>query len=259
MNSTKRRYRDYIKNRYGPIHKVEDAASPMKKRYRINRDHIRDTFIDEYAHSGYKPHYLITVSYWYDEYSRKEVQKNNKRINDVVNDFFNPKQDDRFIITLDHFIETGEDKLIKTKPKKVKGFMGEMEFDWETDIKKGSYGTHTLMSWIPDECITKPLKRVRDAIDRVYGIGDIPCSLKDEEGIEQVKIDLLNYALRDRCDYFIGNGDQALDITPTDEHGVYDGYRGWKGAVSYVTKQMYNVDKILDVYDQENSTILDGV
>ena len=257
MNSLKKRYRDYIKDRHGSIHKVENTASTIKKRWRINRDHIRDTFIDEYNHSGYRPNYLITVSYWYDEYDRKQVQKNNKRINDVVGDFFNPKQSERFITTLDHFIEVGKKKLVKTKPKLVKGLMG-MEYDWDTEIEEGTYHSHSLMSYIPDECITKPLKKVRDAIDRVYGIGEIPCSLRDDEGLEQVKVDLLNYAIRNRCD-FIGNGKESLDITPTDEYGVYDGYKGWKGSIAYVTKDMYNVDKILEVYDQENSSILGGL
>ena len=90
-------------------------------------------------------------------------------MNDVIGDFFNPKQSERFITTLDHFIESGKDKLVITKPKLVKGFMG-MEYDWDTEIKKGSYHTHSLMSYIPDECITRPLKKVRDAIDIVYGI-----------------------------------------------------------------------------------------
>ena len=63
-------------------------------------------------------------------------------------------------------------------------------------------------------------------------------------------------AIRERS-YFVGNSSSSLDITPTDEHGEYDGYRGWKGAVAYVTKQMYNADKIVEVYDHENSSILD--
>ena len=45
-------------------------------------------------------------------------------------------------------------------------------------------------------------------------------------------------------------------ISNRDEYGSYDGYIGWKGMVAYVTKTMYNVDNIVEVYDRENSSIL---
>ena len=50
-------------------------------------------------------------------------------------------------------------------------------------------------------CGLVPLKRVRDTIERVYGLDEIPISLRDEEGLVRVKADLIDRALRDRCDF----------------------------------------------------------
>ena len=40
-------------------------------------------------------------------------------------------------------------------------------------------------------------------------------------------------------------------------NGEFDGYRGWQGQVAYVTKNMYNVDNIIEIYDSRNSSVLD--
>ena len=79
--------------------------------------------------------------------------------------------------------------------------------------------------------------------------------MQDDWGLEQVKMALLERTLRDRCHY-IGTGDKSLEISNRDDYGTYDGYRGWKGMVAYVTKMMYNVDNMVEVYDRENSSIL---
>jgi hypothetical protein len=62
--------------------------------------------------------------------------------------------------------------------------------------------------------------------------------------------------MRRRCD-FIGKSSMSLDIQSSQEYGRFDGYKGWKGIVAYVTKTMYNIDNIVQVYDYENSDILD--
>ena len=54
-----------------------------------------------------------------------------------------------------------------------------------------------------------------------------------------MKGDLIERTLRDRCD-FMSTSHMSFDIQP-DEYGMFDGYRGWKGQVAYVTKNMYNV------------------
>ena len=260
----KKHYKEHIREVNGFIHK-NDTVSPIKKRkqWRINQDHIRHSFIDTYIQSGLYPSYLVTVSYYYDENDRVKVEENNQRINRVINDFFNRYNRSGNEIFVDHFIERFEDKLddkVENKSFVLNTVTNEYDFDWTNrEVIKGSFHTHHLVSYIPDEVIKEPDKRVMNAIDNVYGGNGLPFHLRSEDRIEEVKCDLLEYTLRKRCNHFIGNGEQSLDVKPVDVHRGYDGYSGWKGAVAYVTKQMYNVDKMLEVYDYHNSNILKGV
>ena len=62
--------------------------------WRINQNHIRDTFIDEYESSPFVPSYMVTVSYYYEQYDMQEVKDNNDRMNKVIDDLFNPRNMD---------------------------------------------------------------------------------------------------------------------------------------------------------------------
>ena len=65
---------------------------------------------------------------------------------------------------------------------------------------------------------------------------------------------MLNYEIRNRCD-FLGNSKDSLDITSADEKAGYDGFAGWRGIVAYCLKDVYNVDTLLEIYDDTNSSI----
>lgn len=254
-SKTRKQYREYIRNRYASIHSTHTKSKTTDKRWKVNKDHIRDTLIEAYE-EGFKPSFMLTRSYHYDEQDRDRVVSHNSRINDVVNDFFDPRRKSNVPICLDHFMERHKDKLVKKNRQRVKDTIrNEWEHDWGMEIKKGGFHTHTLVSYIPDELVLEGSSRVRKAIDKIYGIGEIPISLREEEGLERVKQDLLEYAIRDRCD-FIGNSDMSIDVKIEGEYESYDGYRGWKGMVAYVTKDMYNVDKMVEIYDTENNYVL---
>jgi len=258
MTATKTQYREWIKRRYGPIHQEKSEEKYKTKRWKITQNNIRDTFIDEYRRSDFIPTYMVTRTYYYDQNSIKQVKEDNKRMNRVLEDFLNPRNRLDNYICKDHFIESHKDKLVRKRPIKVKNtMMNEWEFDWEMEIKKGSYHVHSLFSEIEDEVVMNPNGKIRKSIEKIYGIDTIPISLmENDEGLTRVKTDLLEYALRKRCD-FIGNSAMSLDIQVSHEYGEYDGYRGWKGMVAYVTKKMYNVDNMVHVYDYGNSDILD--
>ena len=124
--------------------------------------------------------------------------------------------------------------------------------DLETRIQ--SFETaYKMQASVPD------LMKVDDETEdtkRIYGLDEIPLSLQSEGwGMTKVKTDLLDYAIRERCD-FMGNSVDSLDIQPASEYAGYDGYKGWKGMVAYVCKKMYNVDNMVEVYDHKNNTIL---
>ena len=264
MNKTtlKKHYKEYIREVNGFIYK-DDSASPIKKtkQWRINRDHIRNTFIERYIDSGLTPCYLVSISYWHDDYNREKVEENNDRFNKVLNDFFNRYNKDDHTLYVDHFIERREDRLdnkIENKKQVLNTITNQYESDRSNrEVVPGSFDSHHLVSYIPDEIIREPGTRVMNAIDNVYGGNGLPFRLRDEDRIEEVKCDLIDYALRKRCG-FIGHGEQSLDVRPTDPRKSFDSYSGWKGALSYCTKQMYSVDKILEVYDYRNSNILKG-
>ena len=257
MSKTKDQYRRWIRDRYGPLHKNDNDDAYKGRKWRINQNCIRDTFIDRYNESPFIPSYMVTVSYYYDQYDMEEVKSNNDRMNKVIDDLFNPRGMDEYVITKDHFIERHKNKLVKKKPQKVLDTIkNEYEFDWEMEVKQGGLHVHTLISGIHDDVITRPNYKIRKLIEKEYGMDQIPISLmQDDWGLEQVKMALLERTLRDRCHY-IGTGDNCLKISNRDDYGTYDGYRGWKGMVAYVTKMMYNVDNMVEVYDRENSSIL---
>ena len=260
MIANKVQYRSWIKKRYGTIHQEEEDKKYSTKRCKINQNHIRDTFIDEYSNSGFKPEYMVTRSYYYDQDNIKEVKEDNKRVNDVIDDFFNPRETSKYYIVKDHFIEQHKDKLVKkTKKSVLNTIINELELDWDgssVEIKKGGFHTHSLFSGMDDNIVLNPNGKIRKAIEKIYGLDTIPISLlESEEGLDKVKRDLLDYALRRRCD-FIGKSNMSLDIQSAQEYGRFDGYKGWKGIVAYVTKTMYNVNNIVQVYDYENSEIL---
>jgi len=265
MNKTtlKRHYKEHIREVNGFAHK-NDSASLLKKRkqWRFNRDHIRNTFIERYIDGGLIPYYLVSVSYWYDEYNREKVEENNDRFNKVINDFFNRYGKDDHTLYLDHFIERREDKLdnkIDNKKQVLNTITNQYESDWSNrEVVQGSFDSHHLVSYIPDEIIRAPGTRVMNAIETIYSSNGLQFNLRDEDRFEEIKCDLIDYALRKRC-RFIGHGEDSLDVRPTDSRKSFDGYSGWKGALSYCTKQMYNVDKMLEVYDYCNSNILKGV
>ena len=95
-----------------------------------------------------------------------------------------------------------KDKLVKKQPVKVRDtLMDQWEYDWQMEVKQGGFHVHTLLSNPPDDTVWCPSKRVRDTIERVYELDEIPISLRDEEGLVRVKADLIERALRDRCDF----------------------------------------------------------
>ena len=262
MTKTKEEYRKWIRTRKGTIHKDNSNEKHKEKKWRINQSHIIETFIEEYDLSGFRPAYMITRNYYYDMQNRDKVVEHNNRMNNVIDDILNPRGVSDYCIMHDHYIERHKDKLVKKQESKrpvLNTITQEIEFDYsQVEIQKGAFHVHTLISDINDDVIINPNRKVRKAIERIYGMDQIPISLlQDEWGIDKVKTDLLDYAIRKRCD-FMGNSTASLDITSETEYKGYDGYKGWKGMVAYVCKTMYNVDNMVEVYDHKNNTILES-
>ena len=110
----------------------------------------------------------------------------------------------------------------------------EVEFDFSNvEIKKGGFHVHTLISEIDDDVIFRRNRKIQRAVEKIYGLEDIPISLtQDKWGISKVKMDLIEHSIRDRCD-FVGNSTASIDIQPANEFREYDGYPEWKGMIAY--------------------------
>ncbi len=237
-------YRNWIRKK-GPIHKIDVNDKHKDKTWKKNLNSIRETFIESYIRSGLIPEYMITRNYYYDVYSRNKVINDNKRVSNVLGDLFNPRDSKEYRLGVTHFIERHKDSFEKNE-------------DNEWVVKLGSFHVHTLVSGIDDKVITRPNRKLKKLIKRVFDHKVVPRSFYETQwGSTFVKKCLIENALRDpeRCS-FIGHSKNSLDIQSTEEYAGYDGYTGWKGMVSYVTKNMYNIDNIDEVFDFDNNKLL---
>ena len=67
-------------------------------------------------------------------------------------------------------------------------------------------------------------------------------------------MNLIKQTFKQRC-YFVSRGEPCIDIIDANDKYNYDDYQGWKGLVAYCTKKMYNPDMMLEVFDNQNSTL----
>ena len=242
LQETTIEYRNWISKK-GPLHKTDEYDKHKDKTWKKNLNSIRETFMEGYIRSGLIPEYMITRNYYYDVHSRNKVIKDNKRVSNILGDLFNPRDSKEYRLGISHFIERHKDSLEKNK-------------DNEWVVKLGSFHVHTLVSGIDDKVITRPNRKLKKLIKRVFDHKVVPRSFyKTNWDRNFVKKCLIENALRDRCS-FIGHSKNSLDIQQSEEYAGYDGYYGWKGFVSYVTKKMYNIDNIDEVFDFDNNKLL---
>ena len=217
---------------------------------------IRHFLTTETDFCEYEPNWFISISYLQD-YSRDQLLKIHKRLDDVVRDTFDPYEMN--IICIGYFLEKGKKKLVPEGSQIVLNTIsGKYSYDKEMTLKNGSYGTHMIMTLCPS-ILDAPNKRVRKLWERQYWDfgGKPPMQLLQEENRELLLAETLEFVIRDRCPSFIANGDDAIQIDRIDDHRVFKdtGEKGWKGALHYCTKQIYCKDQFLEVFDEKNSNI----
>ena len=217
---------------------------------------IRNFLITETDFCAYIPNWFISISYLQD-YSRDQLLKYHKRLNDVIQDTFDPYEMN--VICKGYFIEKGKKKLIEKRDLKVLNTISDVyEYDKEMTLKNGSYGTHLVLTLYPS-ILDKPNKRVRKLWQTMYWDfgGRPPMNLLEEENRELLLAETLEFVIRDRCPSFIANGDDAIQVDRIDDRRVFKdtGEKGWKGALHYCTKQIFCKDQFLEVFDEKNSNI----
>ena len=217
---------------------------------------IRNFLITETDFCEYEPNWFISISYLQD-YSRDQLLKIHKRLDDVVRDTFDPYEMN--IICIGYFLEKGKKKLVEQKHLKVLNTISDSyEYDKEMTLKDGTYGTHMVMTLSPS-ILDVPNKRVRKIWETMYWDfgGKPPMHLLEEENRELLLAETLEYVIRDRCPSFIANGDDSIQVDRIDDRRVFKdtGEKGWKGALHYCTKQIFCKDQFLEVFDEKNSNI----
>jgi len=217
---------------------------------------IRNFLIKETDFCEYEPNWFISISYLQD-YSRDQLLKFHKRLNDVIQDTFDPYEMN--VICKGYFIEKGKKKLIEKGDLKVLNTISDVyEYDKEMTLKDGSYGTHLVLTLYPS-ILDKPNKRVRKLWQTMYWDfgGRPPMHLLEEENRELLLAETLEFVIRDRCPSFIANGEDAIQVDRIDDRRVFKdtGEKGWKGALHYCTKQIFCKDQFLEVFDEKNSNI----
>ena len=153
---------------------------------------IRDFLITETDFCAYKPNWFISISYLQD-YSRDQLLKYHKRLNDVIQDTFDPYEMN--VIGKGYFIEKGSKKLIEQRDLKVLNTISDLyEYDKEMTLKDGSYGTHLVLTLYPS-ILDKPNKRIRKLWSSMYWDfgGRPPMHLLEEENRELLLAETLEY------------------------------------------------------------------
>ena len=217
---------------------------------------IRNFLIKETDFCTYEPNWFISISYL-QNYSRDQLLKIHKRLNDVIQDTFDPYEMN--VICKGYFIEKGKKKLIEKRDLKVLNTISDVyEYDKEMTLKNGSYGTHLVLTLYPS-ILDKPNKKIRKLWSTMYWEfgGRPPMHLLEEENQELLLAETLEFVIRDRCPSFIANGDEAIQVDRIDDRRVFKdtGEKGWKGALHYCTKQIFCKDQFLEVFDEKNSNI----
>ena len=256
LNSKRSNYRQYIQRRCGNIHRTESNDKHHKKNWKKNLTILRENIIDQYQYNMKKPRYMVTRSYYYYEPDRNKILKHNDRVNRVIDDLFNPRGYDEYHVSKDHFIERHRPTLARNSEDEVRT-IDEVDAHENEDwyIKEGGFHNHLLLPDIDEKVLQKPNSSIRRRWKEITGSKHLdPDLIKTESDRIKVVKKLLEKPFHERC-YFVSKGEPCIDIIDANDKYNYDDYQGWKGLVAYCTKKMYNPDMMLEVFDNQNSTL----
>jgi hypothetical protein len=247
MNESK--FRDYINRKYGSCFRTKQSTNEN-----TFQNMVRNNFIQAYEDLGQQPQFMVSISYFVKEMSLDRVKQNNKRINDVLDDLFNPRRMGNFYLCKDHFVERRDRKLKRTSAVRVKNTItGNYEYDFNAEIFQGSFDTHHLIGPIKESVIDKPNGNIRNAFDKIYPYGRLPTDSWGDPDYIAIHKDLIDYVIRGRCSQFVGNSSQCLNSIETNDQKYYDGFSDYRGLVAYVTKNIKTAEDLLIGYDSDNS------
>ena len=97
------KYREWLQRKEKCIYRISGKDKYEDKNWKQNLTLMREKIIDQYNQKNSTPEYMITRSYVRYESDRRLVVRNNKRINAVIDDLFNPRRKKDYHLSKDHF------------------------------------------------------------------------------------------------------------------------------------------------------------
>ena len=239
------------------------------KEWKLNRNKLRDNIISQIETEKIAlPAYHITLSYFDDYRNRDIIIQQHRYIRNQMEEIFNRRyrnRSDKSSILF--FIERHKSYLadsigntynlfnrVKTDRKVKNTITNIMEYDYvDSEIRMGAYHSHILKSDIPDEVIFSPHSKLKNLMRETIGFDTIPDNDISMAAMETYKIKLLEEVCR--RSKIVGNSRASIKVVKENADAYYDGYYGWKGLISYSTKTCYNAYKMMEVIDNDNSSL----
>ena len=122
----------------------------------------------------------------------------------------------------------------------------------DSEVSEGAYHSHILKSEIPDSIILQPNGKAKKLIQETFGYKQVKQNI-DKTALQEIKMLLLEAVCR-KCD-IVGNSKDSVKVVLADNQYYWDNYYGWEGYIAYATKTCYNPYMMMDVIDNDNSSL----
>lgn len=226
------------------------------KQYELDKFELRNNIITSIRNNQIAiPKYHIIVSYYNKYYNRDTITKKHRFIRNQFEEIFNPRyrnQSDKSSAFF--FCETHKTKLTGGSEEVVKDTITNvLEYDEvNKEVKVGAYHSHILKSEIPNDIIFNATGKAKKLIKEVFGYEVVKPDISNA-ALQKIKIELLKGVCR-RCNG-IGNSEDTIKVVVSNNRYYYDGFIGWEGFIAYTTKRCYNSYMMMDVIDNDNSSL----
>jgi hypothetical protein len=238
------------------------------KQYKLHLFELRNNIISSIKNDNIAlPQYHIIITYYNQYNDRSFITRKHRFIRNQVEEIFNPRyrnQSDKSSIFF--FCERHKRKLISSCGNRyylfnqvktdnmVKDTITNMkEYDLvDSEVSEGAYHSHILKSEIPDSIILQPNGKAKKLIQETFGYEQVKQNI-DMISLQKIKKDLLEAVCR-KCD-IVGNSKDSVKVVLADNQYYWDNYYGWEGYIAYATKTCYNPYMMMDVIDNDNSSL----
>ena len=246
-----------VEYQYNPTTNENSLLSIIEcKQYKLDRFELRNNIINSIRNQNIAiPKYHIIVSYYNQYYNRDTITRKHRFLRNQFEEVFNPRyrnQSDKSSVFF--FCERHKTKLSGGSEEVIRDTITNiLEYDEvDKEVKEGAYHSHILKSEIPDNIIFGATGKAKKLMKEVFGYENVKGSI-DSFALQKIKIELIKGICR-RCDG-IGNSKSSIKVIVADNRYYYDGFIGWEGYIAYNTKSCYNAYMMMDVIDNDNSSL----